>query len=124
MNLHHLSNILRQWRVPRLLAVSARWDIIEVVVSQPTLSDFYMQSSAVGVSAARRHELWNVNVNALIGPSVVLENQDADDGNRELHGPAADFRLSLALRVSGPRFSSVRAFAAGDFEASLLWSAR
>jgi hypothetical protein len=101
-----------------LLAVSARWDVIEVLVTQPTTDDFDMESSAVGVSAGRRFELSSVNLDALIGPTIVLESQDADDGDRDVHGAAADFRLSLGLRVSGPRSSSVRAFASTDFEAS------
>lgn len=100
-----------------LLAVSARWDIADVI-SEPTASDFYMQSSAVGVSVGHRLELASLHVDTLLGPSIVLESQDADDVDREVHGASADFRLALALRVSGPRSSSIRAFAAGDFEAS------
>jgi hypothetical protein len=101
-----------------LLAVTGRWDIADGYFAEPTPSDFVMQSTAVGVSAGRRLEIGNANVDALIGPSVVLESQDSDDGNREVHGAAADFRLSVALRVSGPRSSSLRAFATSDFEGS------
>jgi hypothetical protein len=100
-----------------LLAVSARWDIADLI-SEPTASDFYMQSSEVGVSVGHRLELANLHVDTLLGPSIVLESQDADDEDREVHGASADFRLALALRVSGPRSSSIRAFATGDFEAS------
>jgi hypothetical protein len=100
-----------------LLAVSARWDVADVA-NQPTPMDFYMQSSAVGVSVGRRLELASVHLDALFGPSIVLESQDADDVDRDVHGAAADFRLALAVRVSGPRSSSVRAFATGDFEGS------
>jgi hypothetical protein len=101
-----------------LLAVSGRWDVADAFVSEVTPTDFSMQSSAVGVSVGHRVELSNANLDALIGPSIVLEGQDADDGDRELHGAAADFRLAFALRVSGPRASSLRAFATGDFEGS------
>ena len=80
--------------------------------------DFYMQSEAVGVSFGRRFTLSSVQLDALLGPNIVLESQDADDTNREVHGASADFRLGVALRVSGPRLSSVRAFATGDFEGS------
>ncbi len=101
-----------------LLTVTGRWDIADGYFAQPTPSDFYMQSTAVGVSAGRRLEVGSANFDALIGPNIVLESQDADDGNREVHGAAADFRLAVAVRVSGPRSSSVRAFATSDFEGS------
>jgi hypothetical protein len=101
-----------------LLAVSARVDIGDVIVSGPTPSDFHMESSAVGVSVGHRLEFANAGLDTLLGPSIVLEDQDADDPDKEVHGAAADFRLALALRVSGPRSSSIRAFATGDFEAS------
>ena len=101
-----------------LLAASGRWDIADAIVSQPTASDFQMNTSVVGVSVGRRLELANADLDALIGPNVVLESQDADDVDREVHGAAADFRIALGVRVSGPRTSSVRAFAGADFEAS------
>ena len=101
-----------------LLAVAGRWDIADAFVNQPTPTDFNMESSAVGVSVGRRLEFGNARLDTLLGPSIVLEDQDADDGNREIRGASADFRLALALRVSGPRSSSVRAFATGDFEGS------
>ncbi len=99
-----------------LLAMSARVDLGDVIIQGPAPSDFHMESSAVGVSVGRRLEFANAGLDALVGPSIVLEGQDADDP--EVHGAAADFRLALALRVSGPRSSSIRAFAAGDFEGS------
>jgi hypothetical protein len=101
-----------------LLTVAGRWDVADAYFTQPTPMDFIMQSTSVGVSAGRRLEVGSANFDALIGPNVVLESQDADDGDREVHGAAADFRLAVALRVSGPRSSSVRAFATSDFEGS------
>lgn len=101
-----------------LLSASARWDAIEAIVTEPAPMDFYMQSEAVGVSFGRRFALSSVQLDTLIGPNIVLESQDADDTNREVHGASADFRLGVAVRVSGPRLSSVRAFATGDFEGS------
>jgi len=103
-----------------LLSASARWDAIEAIASEPTPMDFYMQSEAVGVSFGRRFALSHVLLDALVGPNIVLESQEADDvdSSREVHGASADFRLGVALRLSGPRFSSLRAFATADFEAS------
>ncbi len=103
-----------------LLSASARWDAVEAIVTEPTPMDFYMQSEAVGVSFGRRFTFSSIQLDALVGPNIVLESQDADDvaPNRDVHGASADFRLGAALRVSGPRFSSVRAYATGDFEGS------
>ena len=101
-----------------LLAVTGRWDIADAFVNQPTPGDFSMASTSVGVSAGRRIELRDTVLDALVGPNVVLEGQDTDSSDPEIHGAAADFRLAFSLRVSGPRASSIRAFAAGDFEAS------
>jgi hypothetical protein len=101
-----------------LLAVTARWDVADAFVNQPTPGDFSMASTSVGVSAGRRIELRDASLDALIGPNVVLESQETDSSDPEIHGAAADFRLALALRVSSPRSSSMRAFAAADFEAS------
>ena len=101
-----------------LLAISGRWDIADAFTGETTPANFAMQSTAVGVSVGRRLELANVALDAMVGPSIVLEGQDADDGDRDIHGAAADFRVALALRVSGPRASSLRPFATGELEAS------
>jgi hypothetical protein len=101
-----------------LLAAAGRWDIADAFFAQATPREFRMESSTVGVSVGRRLELGSASFDGLLGPNVVLESQDADDGDREIHGATADFRLALALRVSGPRTSSLRAFASGDFEGS------
>ena len=124
-----------------LLAVTARYEITTALVNQPAPTDFVMQSSCVGVSAGRRLELGRVNVDGLVGPNVVLEDEHADDVvallqrkghdviemrrhfhdvDRELEGVAADFRLGATWRVSGPPSSSVRPFASGDLEISPL----
>jgi hypothetical protein len=101
-----------------LFTMIARLDAIDGVIGQPTPSDFTMESAAIGVSAGRRLELDAVSLDALLGANAVLERQDADDGDREVKETAGDFRLTLALRVSGPRSAATRAFAIGDFEAS------
>ena len=101
-----------------LLGVSGRWDIADGLVTEPSLMDYFMTSTAVGVSLGRRFDLGNAALDALLGPNVVIENQDADDQDRDVHGSAADLRLDLGLRVSGPRSSKWRAFVALDAEVS------
>jgi hypothetical protein len=106
--------VLDRW----LLGVSARWDLADAFVNQLTPGDFSMRSSAFGVGIGDRFEFGESSADALFGPTIVLEHEHADDSDTEIHGDAADFRLALALRVSGPRSSSIRAFATSDFEAS------
>lgn len=101
-----------------LLAVSGRWDIADAFVSEPTPTGFSMQSTAVGVGVGRRLKLGNAALDTVIGPSIVLESQEADDGDREIHGASADFRAALAVRVSGPCAASVRPYATGELEGS------
>jgi hypothetical protein len=106
--------VLDRW----LLSVSARWDLTDAFVSQLTPGNFSMRSSAYGVSIGDRFDFGESRADALFGPTIVLEHEHADDSDTEIHGDADDFRLALALRVSGPRSSSIRAFATSDFEAS------
>jgi hypothetical protein len=101
-----------------LLTMAARVDLADGFVSQGTPTDFKMRSTAVSVSVGRRLDVGLASLDALLGANVVLESQDADDGDREIHGAAEDFRLGVALRVSGPRSATIRAYAVGDFEGS------
>ena len=101
-----------------LLEVSARWDAADAIVAVPTPRDFYMTSGAFGFSAGRRFAVGSARVDALLGPNLVLEIQDADDMNREVHEATTDFRISFALRASGAPSASLQPFVGSDFEAS------
>jgi hypothetical protein len=103
---------------PWLLGVSARWDITTGLLGEPSLMDYYLMSTAVGVHVGRRFELESVALDVLLGPNLVLEIQDADDRNRDIGGSAADVRIDLGARLSGPRRSSWRAFGSADVEVS------
>jgi hypothetical protein len=103
---------------PWLLGISARWDITTGLLTEPTLMDYYLISSAVGVHVGRRFELQSAMVDLLLGPNLVLETQHADDGNRDIEGSVADVRLDFGIRLSGPRRSKWRAFANVDLEVS------
>lgn len=101
-----------------LIGVSARWDITTGLLNEPTLMDYYLMSSAVGVHVGRRFELESTSLDLLLGPNLVLETQDADDGELDIGGSAADLRIDLGARLSGPRRASFRAIAGADFELS------
>ena len=104
------------------LGVSARWEFVDGFVSAPAPSGFAMNSGAVGVAAGRRVQAGAVAADALIGPTVVFESQEAfgpsagpSDG---IDASALDVRIDATLRASGPASSRVRFYAAGDVEVS------
>ena len=101
-----------------LLGVDARWDITTGLLAEPTLMDYYLMSSAVGVRLGRRFEPEGATLDLLLGPNLVLEAQDADDGNLDIGGRATDVRLAFGARLSGPRSCQWCAFASSDFELS------
>lgn len=104
---------LEEW----LLGVSGRWDIGSLI-TEPALPDYYMMSSAVGVSVGRRFELGTTLLDTLVGTNVVLEDQDADYQDADIFGSAADVRFAGALRVSGSKFAAWRPYATLDAELS------
>lgn len=101
-----------------LLALNARFDLVDSYRTAQATNDFQMRSTAVGVSAGRRWDVAPAALDALVGANVVLESQDSDAGPREIHGASGDFRFGLALRISSLRSGSIRPFAVGDVEAS------
>ena len=103
---------------PWVFGVSARWDITTGLLSEPTLMDYYLMSSAVGAHVGWRFELQSSTLDLLLGPNLVLEIQDADDGPRDIGGAATDLRIDLGARLSGPRRSHWRAFGGADLEVS------
>jgi len=105
---------LEPWR----LGVSARWDITTGLLGEPTLMDYYLMSTVVGVHVGRRIELQSTSLDLLLGPNLVLEAQDADDGDQDIGGSATDVRVALGARLSGPPRSNWRAFGSADFELS------
>jgi hypothetical protein len=103
---------------PWVLGVSARWELSGGLLSEPTLMDYHLMSTAVGVHVGRRLELESTSLDLLLGPNLVLDTQDADDGNQELSGSAADVRIDLGARLARPRRNEWRAFASADLELS------
>jgi len=103
---------------PWLLGVSARWEITTGLLNEPTLMDYYLMSTAVGVHVGRHFELESTSLDLLLGPNLVFEAQDADDGNQDIGGSAADVRVDLGARLSGPKRSRWRAFGSTDLELS------
>jgi len=103
---------------PWLIGVSARWDITPGLLSEPTLMDYYLMSTAVGVRVGRRFELESTSLALLFGPNLVLERQDADDGQLDIGGTAADVRIDLGARLASSRRAPLCAFVSTDLELS------
>lgn len=101
-----------------LFGAKARWDISGGLLSEPTLMDYYLMSTALGVHVGRRLELSGAALDLLLGPTLVLETQDADDGQLDIGGSALDVRVDIGARLSGPATARVRAFGSVDLELS------
>jgi hypothetical protein len=101
-----------------VLGIGAKWDMVQDLVTMASPSGFNMQTFGVGVALGRRFELGQFNVDAMLGPEVTVESQEAEGAADGLGGTASDVRVDLALRASVPRTGKTRFFAAGDADAS------
>jgi hypothetical protein len=104
-----------------LIGVSARWEFAADYFSAITPNGFSMGSGAVGVELGHRWNIRAMNLDALIGPTAVLESQEAFGSVTSpsgIEGSALDVRLNLKLRASLPSTSRFRFYAAIDAEAS------
>jgi hypothetical protein len=105
-----------------LLGVSARWELVDDLLSVPEPSGFSMGSGAIGVEVGHRWRIGEFDADALIGPTVALESQEAfgsaSNSNEGIGGSALDARLNLKVRASSPASSRLRVYAAGDVEVS------
>ena len=101
-----------------VLGVSARWDLTAGLLGEPTLMDYYLMSTAVGVHVGHRFDLKSAALDLLLGPNLVLETQHADDANQDIGGTASDVRIDLGVRLSGAPRSNFRAFCGVDLELS------
>lgn len=104
-----------------LAGVSARWEFGVDYFSAADPGGFSMSSGAVGVELGHRWNVGTFGYDALVGPTVVFETQEADgpiNSPNGLEGSALDVRLNLKLRASLPSTSRLRVYAAGDVEVS------
>jgi len=102
---------------PWLLGVFARWDAVESPLSSPP-SGFNMQTFALGVQMGFRKSLGGLSLDGMIGPEMLVESQEADGPDDGIGGDVSDVRLEFGLRLSGPRRSRMRLYAAGGIDAS------
>ncbi len=101
-----------------LVGVSARWDAVDDTLGVPSPSGFNMQTFEVGIGLGRRTQLGNFNVDAVIGPEVVVESQEAEGIADGLGGTASDVRFDFLVRMSVPRAGHSRFYAGVDADVS------
>jgi hypothetical protein len=106
---------LREW----LIGVAARWEPNDVLLQQPERAGFNMQTYSIRALLGRCASLGALNLDALVGPAIVAESQEADGPGDGIGGTASDARLNVTLRLFGPSDSHTRLYAAGDIEGSL-----
>lgn len=105
---------LQQW----LVAISARWDIVNDLLSSPSPTGFNMQTVAVGGFVGRRFETGGLNLDGQIGPAIVVENQEAEGSADGLGGNAVDVRADALVRLSRAGARQVRFFVSADIDVS------
>jgi hypothetical protein len=98
--------------------VTARYDIVDDTITQPSPSGFSMQTIGLGVGIGYRLESGAIDFDTVAGPQIIIEMQDAEGVFDGLGGRASDLRFDLLLRLSVPRQARTRFFAAADAEAS------
>jgi len=104
-----------------LLGVNARFEFADVFISAAPPSGFTMDSGGIGVAVGRRLELGSLHGDALLGPMLVLESEEAfgsGAGNEGIGGSVLDARVSFTFRLSGAVSDRLHLYAAGDVELS------
>lgn len=105
-----------------LVGVNARWNFADGFVSAPPPSGFNMDSGAIGVAVGHRWEAGRLAYDALLGPTLVLEDVEAfgaaGESSDGIGGSALDARIDVGLRVSAPASSRIRFYATYDLELS------
>ena len=104
-----------------LVGVSAHWDASDVLLADAAPSGFNMQTLALGVHFGIRSSFRGLTLDALLGPQVRIENQEAFGGETAadgIGGGTSDIRLDAALRLLTPHGGAVRFFTEADIDAS------
>ncbi len=101
-----------------LIGVTARWEAVNDTLTLPSPTGFNMQTFEVGIGVGRRVLSGNVAFDAVLGPEVIVESQEAEGIDDGLGGSAGDVRMDLLLRVSAPHTGRTRFYAAADAEVS------
>jgi hypothetical protein len=102
-----------------LVGIGARWDVANDTIAGPSPGGFNMEGFALAVAIGRRITAGEVDLDGLVRPEIVVDVQEADGpGGDGIGGTESDVRFDGLLRVSGPRVSRTRFFAAADFEVS------
>ncbi len=100
------------------LNLGVRWDMADLVLSDPTPDGFNMDSEAIQIALGRAWSARGAELELLVGPTVVFESQDVAGSDDLLGGETTDVRIDAMLRGSLPRNSAIRFFGAADFEVS------
>ncbi|MFT3926860.1 MAG: hypothetical protein QM778_30220 [Myxococcales bacterium] len=98
----HVDVLVDSW----VLGIWSRWDFQDRFVDDdPIPPDFDMSSFLLGAFAGYRFSVRGWAVDAVAGPNLVIENQEARSthGVGEVGGAFSDMTISAALRLLGPR---------------------
>jgi hypothetical protein len=79
---------------------------------------FNMQTFAAGVAIGRRIEGATLRADVLLGPELLVENEEADGTGEGMGGSTNDVRVHLTARLLGAHAKNPRWFGALDVDAS------
>jgi hypothetical protein len=101
-----------------LIGTEGHWDVFDAPVTLVTPGGFNMQTVGIGAAAGRRIENGALRFDILVGPELLVENEEADGTGDGVGGTSNDVRLHLTTRLLGARAKSPRWFGAFDADAS------
>ena len=104
-----LHGVIGRW----LYGAWARWDVREHALAQRNVPpDLAMSSFLLGAYGGARFALGPLALDAMLGPNLVLENQEAfEDTRDDVGGDFVEISVGANLRLLAPRTSAWRGFA-------------
>jgi hypothetical protein len=101
-----------------IVGTEAHWDVFDAPVTIAVPSGFNMQSVGVGAAVGRSFKGSALRADVLLGPEIVVENEEANGAGEGLGGTSNDIRLHLITRWLAARSTKMRWFGALDADVS------
>jgi hypothetical protein len=101
-----------------IVGTEAHWDVFDAPVTIAVPAGFNMQSVGVGIAFGRTFKGSALRADVLLGPEIIVENEEASGEGDGIGGTSNDIRLHLITRLLAARSTKVRWFGALDADVS------